>query len=341
MPPGTRQAFSADLIWWRESSSIHTVVTVWGGETDLRMLGLGDSDRQKEIILKLHDAAGNSLATWRAELRPGVPVIVDSRDHPNVVDEGVLAVHLTGNNAPAGENRRLYSMVDWYSDSGELVSLHSDHSIARSRKSIEFTEIVLLETSQSRNFLVLVNGREPQGPDSVALQVRNYCNQTRNAVYSRAMAPFSVHKLSLMELFPNLSEFCAGKHATLEGRFEARNLFTRPYVMTEDKRLAGYHGGDRYTWNGMPRFIYKALGYGEANPMVAIHSGSLTTTVNLLNSHGDLEEDFWVDARLYDQSGNRSHIARNGCWLGATALREETSRTCSVTATAHSPATSR
>jgi hypothetical protein len=26
--------------------------------------------------------------------------------------------------------------------------------------------------------------------------------------------------------------------------------------------------------------------------------------VNILNSHGSLEEDFWVDARLYDESGN-------------------------------------
>src|SRR5437667_12034135 len=96
MPPGTRQAFSADLIWWRESSPIHTVGTGWGGETDLRMLGLGDSDRQKEIILKLHDAAANSRATWRAELRPGAPVIVESRDHPNVVYARLLAAHLRG-----------------------------------------------------------------------------------------------------------------------------------------------------------------------------------------------------------------------------------------------------
>src|SRR5438093_6125788 len=152
MPAGTRQALSGDLIWWRESSSIHTVVTVWGGETDLRMLGLGGSERQREIILQLHDAAGNSLKTWRVEVRPGVPVIVDSRDHPNVVDEGVLAVHLTGNSASARENRRLYSMVDWHSDNGELVSLHSDNSIAGWRKSITFTDIVFLEHSCSRSY---------------------------------------------------------------------------------------------------------------------------------------------------------------------------------------------
>ena len=146
-------------------------------------------------------------------------------------------------------------------------------------------------------------GATPQGPDSVALKVRNYRGELRQAVYSPAMEPFSLHKLQLGKLFAGLDEFCGGKHATLEGQFAAKDVFSRPYVMTEGKHIAGYHGGNRYQWSCIPRFIYKALGCGEVNPMAAIHSETLTTTVNLLNSHGNLEDDFWVDARLYDRSG--------------------------------------
>ena len=83
--------------------------------------------------------------------------------------------------------------------------------------------------------------------------------------------------------------------------------------MTQGRHLDGYHGGNRYQWSGLPGFLYKALGRGEVNPMVAIHSKELTTTVNLLNSHGDIEDDFWVDARLYDESG--SVVADRKRWL--------------------------
>jgi hypothetical protein len=134
-------------------------------------------------------------------------------------------------------------------------------------------------------------------------------------VYSPAMAPFSLHKLQLGELFPGLGEFCRGEHATLEGQFAAKDVLSRPYVLTEGKHIAGYHGGNRYQWSSIPRFIYKALGCGEVNPMAAIHSETLTTTVNLLNSHGSLEDNFWVDARLYDRSGRE--VANRKRWLAA------------------------
>jgi hypothetical protein len=127
------------------------------------------------------------------------------------------------------------------------------------------------------------------------------------------MGPFSLHKMLLRELFPGLIEFCGGQHATLEGTFNALGVFSRPYVITEGTRPAGYHGGNRYRFPSIPRFVYKALGRGEVNPMVAIHSRELTTTVNLLNTHGDLEDDFWVDARLYD--GDGCEVARRDRWL--------------------------
>src|SRR5207247_21885 len=95
------RAWGGDLIWWRESCSTPTAVTIWGGETDLRTIGVGDSEEQNEIIFQLYDIEGNSLATWAEKARPGVPLTVDSKNHPNIVEEGVLAVHLTASTASA------------------------------------------------------------------------------------------------------------------------------------------------------------------------------------------------------------------------------------------------
>jgi hypothetical protein len=301
---------SGDLIWWRESASCHTAVTLWGGVDDLGRLG-PDTSAEAVLAFRLHDPAGRVRTTWAQTVRPGTPAAVDSRDHPGILEEGVLAVCPTGGTSRG--YRRLMSMVDWYSDGGDLVSLHSDHSVSTRRAAIEYTEIVFLETPDARNTLVLINGPEAQRPESVTLDIRNHRGEIRHATYAPPMDPFSLHKLSLSELFPGLCDFCDERHATLEGRFAARGVFSRPYVMTEGQHLAGYHGGDRYQWGGIPRFMYKALGRGEVNPMVAIHSDELTTTVNLLNSHGDLEEDFWVDARLYDRSGRE--VAHRKKWL--------------------------
>lgn len=279
---------------------------------------LGSSPPQEsEVLFRLHDTSGNLSSSWTQTMLPGVPLTVDSKDHPETIPEGMLAIFPTSNLGSSGEEpqryRRFYTMVDWYSVAGELVSLHSDHSVSASKRPIEFTEVVFLEASNLRNFLVLVNGAEVQKAESVSLQVRNQEGEVRRAIYSSPMEPFSVHKLRLRELFPALAEFCNGQYATLEGAFDCRNLFSRPYVMTEGQHMAGYHGGNRYQWKGIPRFLYKALGRGEVNPMVAFHSGTLTTTVNLLNSHGDLEDDFWVDARLYDEAGKQvAHCER---WL--------------------------
>src|SRR5581483_2453270 len=82
------------------------------------------------------------------------------------------------------------------------------------------------------------------------------------------------------------------------------------------RRIAGYHGGNRYEWLRVPRFVYKAFGRGEVNPMLAVHSGELTTTVNVLNTHGDLEENFAIDARLYDCAGGI--VADRKRWLSAS-----------------------
>ena len=303
-------AHAADLIWWRESAACHTAVTLWTGIDDLGRLGPKVSG---ETILRfeLRNPAGELQHSWTQSTEPGMPIVVDSARHPGIVEDGVLVV----SSAAGRPGLRLLSMVDWYSTERDLVSLHSDHSISPAAFEIEYTEVVFLETSEARNSLVVINGPEEQPADSVVLAVRNHRGNVRRAIYQLPMVPFSLHKLVLGDLFPDLSGFCEGRHATLEGTFEAKGVFSRPYVITEGSHLSGYHGGDRYRFPAIPSFVYKALGRGEVNPMVALHSAELTTTVNLLNSHGDLEDDFWVDARLYDESGHE--VARRDRWLVA------------------------
>lgn len=301
-------ARAADLIWWRESPACHTVVTLWTGIDDLGRLG-PNVRGESTLRFELRDPSGQLRSRWTTATAPGMPITVDSRNQPGILEEGVLVI-----SPDAGRSGlRLLSMVDWYSDEGELVSLHSDHSISPSASDIEYTEVVFLETPEARNSLVLINGPEVQRADSVVLDIRNHQGETRRAAYGPPMPSYSLHKLVLRDLFPDLSRFCGGDHATLEGTSEGRGVFGRPYVITEGSRLSGYHGGDRYRFNAIPRFVYKALGRGEVNPMVAIHSDELTTTVNLLNSHGDVEDDFWVDARLYDESGRA--VAQRDRWL--------------------------
>jgi hypothetical protein len=251
---------------------------------------------------------------------------IASVKYPGIVNSGLLAIFLcTPTPVPDSiRNRyeRLYSMVDWYSESREIASIHSDQSLSPKVTSSDFTEIVVLETAVQRNYLVVLNGLESQGPNRIRLEVRNHKGESRTAFYPEAMVPFSVHRLNLRELFPDLVAFSDGQHVTLSGHSECRGVYIRPYVVTEGQTFNVYHGGDKYTWPGIPDLIYNYLGRGEVNPMVALHQDTLTTAVNLLNSHGDLEEDFWVDARLYNQKGSlvvsrerwmlaqRNHMAR-------------------------------
>ena len=80
-------------------------------------------------------------------------------------------------------------------------------------------------------------------------------------------------------------------------------LFERPYVVSNEPTFTAYHGGDRYAFKAVPPYVYDFLGEGEVNPMMVLVDANTSTDVTLLNSHGDVEEDFWVAARVYDTSG--------------------------------------
>jgi hypothetical protein len=310
-----RNCLGADLVWWRESPSLHTAVTIYGVTEEQNEMGPGVLP---PICLEcaLFSPEGQFQLSWREPLPHGGMVVIDSTSRPGIVGDGLLAIFpCTETEVPQSvrrKYRRLYSMVDWYSEEREIASFHNDQSLSRAESS-EFTEIVILETAQQHNSLVVLNGAERQSPGSIQVVAQNHRGEQRDAVYAPALPAFSVHRLCLSMLFPGLAEFGEGRHISISGGCRCPGTYIRPYVVAEGRSLNAYHGGDRYEWDNIPHFVQKFLGRGEVNPMVAVHQKSLTTSVNLLNSHGHLEDDFWVDARLYDEGGRL--IAERERWL--------------------------
>ncbi|MHC5115156.1 MAG: hypothetical protein ACYTGP_12100 [Planctomycetota bacterium] len=322
-----RHMLGADLFWWRESPDLHTLVTIFPTGTT------GQGLPPAELTLALFAADGTPTAQWTRSFEPDRPIVIDSarlraeRGPDEVPADGLLAAFVAARSKPTPETRekylRLYSLVDWYSEDGELVSLHNDQSVIANERPIEFTEIVFRESADERSFIVLLNGDQPQPPGSLTLEAMNADGQVLSFVYPDEMTPFTVHRIELADCFEDLVGFCAGRHATLTGTFACRGLFTRPYVMSEGAHLTGYHGGDRYEWGPFSREAYEALsGRGQVNPMAALSTDEVRTTVNLFNTHGHLEEDAWVDAYLYDEAG--ALVAHRAKWL--LAKRHELAR---------------
>jgi hypothetical protein len=301
------------LFWWRENSEIHTLITILGNPLSIRRESISKNDKIENFLLtfRLFDSAGALQTTWRQTITTLECIFLDSAHCSATQDlkitEGVLVLSITTQAEIPVEIQvnSLYSIVDWYSDSGEIVSLHSDQLIEPNQKLVEWTEIVIQETLAAENFLVILNGAEKQP--------KNHLNETCEAIFDSEIQPFSVCRLRLAALFPGILEFCQGKPITVKGKYTSYNVFIRPYVVTEGKYLSAYHGGDRYFWHNLPAIAYKFMGQGEVNPMLVVQEDFLSTKVNLLNTHGELEQDFWVDANLYDCDGTL--IATKDRWL--------------------------
>jgi hypothetical protein len=323
----------AELFYWREDSENHSLLTI-AGPLSAHAVGAEKLD----VTLALFDVHGDFITSWREEVRAESALFVDSRDVIAKVrracTEGALVVYV---HAPspaakyAEHYARSYAMADWFSEAGDLVSLHTDQSVIEKSSSIELTEIVFEETASQRTKLVVVNGPEEQPADALRVTIRSALGEERAASYAHAMRPFSVHSIVLGAIAPGLAEFCQGREATLTGTFAARGIFTRPYVFTEsDGRSCGYHGGNRYPEMGsIPRLFHRTFPYSEArgpvptelvvvsgqremNPAYAVHRPGLTTRVHLFQSHGDCDDDFAVDASLYDTRGER--VAHRERW---------------------------
>jgi hypothetical protein len=309
-----KESQHGQLFWWRETTQLHTLITIWG-------YPLAVASRAPSFLLtfRLFDTQGKLQTTWQHLLAAPECLFLDSAHCPTTQDlaitEGVLALSITTQDDEAVEvpPGLLCSIIDWYSEAGELVSLHSDQVMQPRSKPVKWTEIVIQETVESQNSLVILNGAESQPAQSINLEIKNYLGETCTAIFAPEIAPFSVNQLQLADLFPQILKFCQNRSLTVTGTFTSSGVFIRPYVVNQGQHLGAYHGGNLYSWPNLPAISYKFMGAGEVNPMLAIHQDDITTTINLLNTHGELEQDFWVDADLYDCAGQL--VATRQKWL--------------------------
>ncbi|MBQ02914.1 MAG: hypothetical protein CL477_19815 [Acidobacteria bacterium] len=323
----------ADLYWWRETGNLHTLVSIYWKEY-ARLEGV-------TLRFMLFDD-GRRVASWQVEPVEDQVFLIDSKHPPDAVAaaepvaEGVLAVFVSAPDGGVGAAarldgpdgdayKRLYGLIDWYADDesdGSICGLHSDQAVVRAPYRNHFTEIVVEETSEQKSYLVVLNGPDEQPAGAVSLELRNHLGATRTARHLRPMRPFTATRLRVSELFPDAVGFSGGRHLTVSGHFDSTGLFIRPYVMTSGafmSGLSGYHGGDVYSdLAPIGAFAERFLDRGRINPMFAVHRDDLTTTVNIFNSHGppDFDEDFSVDAYLYDEVGTL--VAERPRWLAAT-----------------------
>jgi hypothetical protein len=297
-------ALGADLIWWRTADGMRTTASILWAECQA-------FPDQVHLQALLFDADGVVVASWKIPLIPGKPTFVDSAaDGPwrrHAGKDGLLALYACTSSEPsalARENyNRLFPIVDWRAADGRVVTLHSDQVVQRGRQRLQrLTEIVVVESDAEKNSLVFLNGEDLQAANALEIFVKNSGGATLSAKYPVAMQPFTVHRIPLASLFPDLVSFSAGHALLVSATFASIGLFSRPYVETTGVRWGAYHAGNVYAWTALP-YIAHALISGEVNPVAVIHDDKTRTYVNLLHSHGDVEDDMWVNALLFDAEG--------------------------------------
>jgi hypothetical protein len=311
-PPAN--ALGADLLWWRSAEGMRTTATVLWGECQTFSDPI-------HLQARLFDAEGDEVASWPIPVQPGKPIFIDSAatDGPWQTmqgKDGLLALCACTDSEPSPQARenynRLFPIVDWHAADGRVVTLHSDQVVKRGHtKTQKLTEIVVVEADDESNALVVLNGEEAQAEGAFEVTLRNSAGISRSAKYPSAMSPFTVHRIALATLLPDLAAFSAGQPLLVEATFASRGLFTRPYVETTGRLWGAYHAGDVYAWTPLPHFAH-ALIAGEVNPVAVIHDSQTRTLVNLLHSHGDLEHDMPVNVVLFDIKG--VCVARRPAW---------------------------
>ncbi len=302
--PLPENALGADLIWWRTANGMRTIANVFWAEAQ----AFPDPVHLQALLF---DASGQAVRSWRIDLRRGEWIFVDSAaDGPwRELDgqDGVLALYACTSVPPSRKAReaynRLFPVVDWRTADGRIATLHSDQVVCRGRdRRQELTEVVVLESADERNALVFLNGEQEQDETALEISVTNCSGEVRHANYAVAMRPFTVHRIPLVGLWPDLADFCGGQPLLASAIFSSRGLFSRPYVETTGTRWGAYHAGNVYSWSPLPYFAHAMIS-GEVNPVAVIHDRETRTIVNLLHSHDGIEDEMLVSVALFDTDG--------------------------------------
>lgn len=170
-PPDT---LGADLFWWRETGTLHTLVSLYWKE-HARLQGA-------VLRFMLFAESGRRVAEWQVEPVEDQVMLVDSKTPPAVVSaaptiaSGVLAVFVSATGGVGRDDyQRLGGFIDWYSDDGSLCTLHSDQALLDQRVVTRFTEIVVDESVDRQSSLVVLNGPDEQPPGAISLGAAKPC----------------------------------------------------------------------------------------------------------------------------------------------------------------------
>jgi len=294
-----------DLYWWRhDDTGLRTAVSVyWPAGWDYERL---------LAVLRWFDADGTLAAEHEVWLEADRMLSVDSSAPPVPLalapagGDAVLSIELFADIEPidSDEDRhRLYGLIDWFSEGGDIVTLHSDHCVLLEPHKLVLTEIALRPWERQDPQLVFVTAAEALPAGAWTLTVTNAADETMTRSIDEAWAPWRVHRIDLQQLFGDLVEFAGGRELSLTGTRGEHRTFARPYVVSGSPALSAYHGGDLYDWEDMPWHRYALLGEGEVNPMIVVENDEVTTDVTFFNTHGHLDDDFWVGVRVYDGDG--------------------------------------
>ena len=294
-----------DLYWWRhDDAGLRTAVSFywpdgWEFERVLAVLRWFDPDGALAAEHEVWLAVDRMLSIDSGSPPVPVPLAVDGAD-------AVLSIELfaDGEAVDSDEDRhRLYGLIDWYSEAGDIVTLHSDHCVLLKPQKLALTEIALRPWEHDDLQLVFLTADEALPAGAWTLTITNAAGEALTRSIDAPWAPWRVHRVDLGALFGDLVGFADGRELSLTGHRSAQRTFARPYVVAGSPALSAYHGGDLYDWDDMPWHRYVLLGEGEVNPMIVVETDEVSTDVTFFNTHGHLEDDFWVGVRVYDHTG--------------------------------------
>ena len=307
MLPAVRPSVSIghDLYWWRhDDAGLRSAVSVyWPSDAGpARVLA----------VLRWFDHSGTMIAEHEQWLAADEMLSIDGSALPVFVaptapgNDGVLSIELYADIDPIttdDDRYRLYGLIDWYSEAGDIVTLHSDHCVLLQPTELILTEIALRPWDQIDPHVVFLTADEEQPAGAWSISVTNSAGETLTRSIDEVWDPWTVHRVDLQRLFGDLVAFAGGHELSLTGQRSAQRTFARPYIVSSSPALSAYHGGDLYDWDDMPWHRHAFLGEGEVNPMIVVETDEVSTDVTFFNTHGHLEEDFWVGVRVYDDAG--------------------------------------
>jgi hypothetical protein len=311
-----RKPALAYLVWFRDTDKIKTSVSFW-----MRAFVSVTESQRFYLRCELRDAHGRLVCELAREASIEDFVVVNrdtfvdesdwrvrwhaarlDRDAPWML-ESVLSIEVRDADHRALPPRLLHLGVDWFGATG-IASLHSDIQGYEDSHSLEITEISVNETNYEHNSIIFINGLKANFNRAITLVATNVKNETIKAAVQIDWTPYTVQQIALAEVFPELVRFGAGRPVLIQGTLALDGVWQRPYVLTESARFGVYHAGNRFAWNDTPALKHRFDGR-ESNPMFVRIDDEMTTVAHLMNTHGSVVQDVWIDCEVFDLAGQR------------------------------------